>query len=299
MLFHEIYGKYYQCVAQILAAASESELTGRDLRRLTEQTAFRESTLWIPQMLQSGQWPLLEDGRRSVLAYPPELPVTTLERRWLKALLLDPRIQLFAPPMDGLADVSPLYTPDVFVWFDAYADRDPYTDPQYIAVFHTLLTAIRERQRVLLHYRTPLGKQNTHLCDPYRLEYSRKDDKFRVLAMQQKSQLILNLARIDACSLCGPRPEGFQVREPQTSTVVLELTDDRNALERAMLHFSYLEKETVRLKDHRYQITLHYRKHDETELLIQILSFGPMLKVIAPDVLVDKVRARLRRQSRL
>ena len=55
----------------------------------------------------------------------------------------------------------------------------------------------------------------------------------------------------------------------------MDLYDTRNALERAMLHFSDLEKETERIDDKHYRVTLKYRQGDETEILIRILSFGP------------------------
>ena len=53
---------------------------------------------------------------------------------------------------------------------------------------------------------------------------------------------------------------------------MIELTDERNALERAMLHFSHLEKKTEKVSNDRYKITLYYDKDDETELLNK--SFG-------------------------
>jgi len=299
MLFHEIYGRYYQCVSRILTAASGQAVTGRDIRRITEQAAFSESTLWIPEALQSGQWPFLEDGAASVLNYPPEMPITTLEKRWLKALLLDQRIRLFDPPMDGLEDVPPLYTPDTLVWFDRYEDGDPYTDPLYIQNFRTLLTAIGEKRCAAVRYVTARGERITYLCSPYRLEYSQKDDKFRLLAMQDLRNLTLNLSRIRSCTPEGPRPDDFAIRERSKSSLVLELIDERNALERAMLHFSHLEKETVRLEEDRYQITLRYQKADETELLIRILSFGPVLRVVSPEDFIEKIKIRLQNQKNL
>ena len=78
----------------------------------------------------------------------------------------------------------------------------------------------------------------------------------------------------------------------------MELTDERNALERAMLHFSDLEKETVRLDWKHYRIRLRYRREDETEILIRILSFGPVLKVLSPETMVRQIRRRLDRQFR-
>lgn len=79
----------------------------------------------------------------------------------------------------------------------------------------------------------------------------------------------------------------------------MDLYDTRNALERAMLHFSDLEKETERIDDRRYRITLHYRQGDETEILIRILSFGPVLKVLEPESMVAQVRERLAKQIAL
>ena len=66
-----------------------------------------------------------------------------------------------------------------------------------------------------------------------------------------------------------------------------------------MLHFSDLEKETERIADRRYRITLRYRQGDETEILIRILSFGPVLKVIEPEGMVAQIRERLAKQSAL
>ena len=81
--------------------------------------------------------------------------------------------------------------------------------------------------------------------------------------------------------------------------LVLELTDERNALERVMLHFSHLNRETERIDDNHYKITLYYEREDETELLIRVLSFGPVLKVIFPDDFIKKLCDRLEKQKKL
>ena len=68
--------------------------------------------------------------------------LTALEKRWMKAVLADPRIQLFSPDETGLEDVEPLFTPDKIVYYDRYTDGDPYGDPSYIAHFRTILQAL-------------------------------------------------------------------------------------------------------------------------------------------------------------
>ena len=80
-------------------------------------------------------------------------------------------------------------------------------------------------------------------------------------------------------------------------TVTFELEDRRNALERVLLHFSHLEKETKRLDDTHYRVTLRYDRSDRTEMVIRILSFGPMLKVVEPESFVRQIRERLNRQN--
>ena len=51
------------------------------------------------------------------------------------------------------------------------------------------------------------------------------------------------------------------------------ITDERNALERAMLHFAHFEKQAERTDDGRYILRLKYYENDETEIVIRVLSF--------------------------
>ena len=134
---------------------------------------------------------------------------------------------------------------------------------------------------------------------PYRLEYSQADDKFRLLCRSGRQERILNLKRLVSCRLLEPvSPAEYPEPVPENETVTLEITDERNALERAMLQFSYLAKKTERMGENTYRMTLQYRKDDETELVIRILSFGPLLKVIAPDSFAALIRERIERQVR-
>ena len=82
----------------------------------------------------------------------------------------------------------------------------------------------------------------------------------------------------------------------ETDHVILELKDERNALERFMLHFSHLKKETRKLDDGRFMVKLYYDKEDRTEMLIRILSFGPVVKVTEPESFIDMIRERLEMQ---
>ncbi len=301
-LFHEIYGLYYRTVEKILAEAVAGKLTPEKLKTLAGETAYGESGPTIVSALRDQRWALLREDLTTPLAAAPTMPVTLLEKRWLKAILADPRIRLFDLPPLPLEDVEPLFRPEDVVVFDRYSDGDPYDDPLYQRRFRTILKAIRERQPLQVSMKNRYGKPCRWYMMPEKLEYSEKDDKFRLYTTGSTYCSILNLGRLTYVAPCGIDrihqdlpPENA----PQPCTVTMELYDRRNALERVMLHFAHFRKTAEKQGEDRYLLTVEYDKSDETELLIRILSFGPFVKVVAPDSFVGKIKERLQRQKEL
>ena len=81
--------------------------------------------------------------------------------------------------------------------------------------------------------------------------------------------------------------------------VTLHIVNRRNALERAMLHFANYEKNTAKIDEDTYKCLIYYNQSMETELLIEVLSFGPMLTVMGNKRFLRSLKARLRRQRAL
>ena len=298
MLFHEIYGSYYHTVSSILAEAVRGTLTEKRMTELIQKHAFGESSLSIPDGLKGEQWKLLRKDLSTPLSAEPYMPLTILEKRWMKAVLLDPRIRLFDPDDKGLEDIQPLFTPDLFVYFDRYTDGDNYQDDLYIRHFRTILTAIRERKTLLIRYEPRSRIRRLLTVTPHHLEYSEKDDRFRLYAAGKRRLWVFNLSRILDCR---PAVSGvlMPLRAGKEQTLSFEVVDERNALERVLLHFSHLRKETKRLDAKRYRVTLAYDREDETEMVIRILSFGPMIRVTEPERIVALLKERIERQQEL
>lgn len=105
MIFSELYGAYYNTVAAVLRKAVQRPLTKEDLRTVIERCAFSESVLSIEPALTSEKWQLLRPDGTTPLLHPPTMPLTVLQKRWLKAISLDPRIRLFDFDSSGLEDV--------------------------------------------------------------------------------------------------------------------------------------------------------------------------------------------------
>lgn len=297
MVFNEIYGSYFRAVGAILTEAVKGPVTGNRIREIVQEKAFGESILTIPEALRAGRWPLLDAGGRAVLRSAPKMPLTGLQKRWLKSLLMDPRIALFQPSAEGLENGEPLFTPDMFVYFDQYADGDPYERPEYQEHFHVILTAIRERRKLVIRQTARKGREVVVKCAPYQLEYSLKDDKFRLVGAAGRYRLTVNVARIISCRYAEKYdPKENVLAPPVKKELEMILTDERNAMERCMLHFSDFEKMTEKMDDVHYHFLIRYDSEDETEILIRVLSFGPRLQVVSPDSFKEKIKERLLRQ---
>ena len=295
-LFHEIYSAYYNAAAAILRASVKKTLTKEKLRNYIRMHAFGESMMVIPEGLPGEKWRLLHRDLSTSLQKEPTMPLSLLEKRWMKALMLDPRFQLFDPDMSGLEDIKPLYTPANFVYYDRYSTGDPYNDPDYIAHFRTIVQALRDEQNIFVSFLTRHGQSREMEVTPHFLEYSEKDDRFRLICSGPQLRHMVNLSRIVSC---GPVADGdyYPYHSAEMASVTFELEDSRQAMERVLFHFSHLEKETKRLDETHYRVTLRYDKTDETEMVIRLLSFGPFVRVTEPRSFIDLLRERISKQQ--
>lgn len=293
MIFSELYSVYYNTVARIIEMAFQPGVTEKELQQCVAEHAFSESVLTILPALKTGKWPLLHRDLSPVLHHVPTMPLTMLEKRWLKAVMEDPRVKLFDIEVPELGDIEPLFTQDDYKIYDQYTDGDPFEDEAYIRHFRLLLSAVREKRAVRVTMRNRHGREVRFRFYPEGFEYSVKDDKIRVLASGCKFRQF-NLGRILDCEYDngdGHWREKAQVEKCRELTLLI--TDERSALERAMLHFAHFEKQAERVDGERYILRLKYYENDETELVIRILSFGPYVKVLEPESFVSLIKERL------
>lgn len=293
-VFSELYGAYYNAVAGILRTAVTQPMNKSELRRTVNRYAFGESVLNIEPAIDEERWRVIHKDGSTPLKHPPTLPLTTLQKRWLKAIYSDPRIKLFTDEEIDF-DVEPLFRPEDISVFDKYSDGDPYDDEAYIKNFRLILDAIKNKYPVGINSTNRKGEITYAVVQPEYLEYSEKDDKFRVICSGNKYGVTINLGRIVSCRKYTKPFEiaSDKMREPKMQTVEFELTDRRNALERVLMHFAHFEKQAEKTGDDKYTVTVRYGKDDETEMVIRILSFGPMIKVTSPAHFVDLIRERL------
>ena len=111
----------------------------------------------------------------------------------------------------------------------------------------------------------------------------------------------INLGRIIALHFVenSQKQSCYDSGEFNTETIVLELKDERNALERVSMHFANLKKRTTKIDEDKYRMELEFNRDDETEMVIRLLQFGPVIKVLEPNYIVAEIVKRLSMQLRL
>ena len=298
MIFSELYCAYYNAIAEIISRIIDGEHSERELGRLVAEHAFGESVLTVMPSLKSGKWQLVHPDMTTAIEHKPTMPITALQKQWLKAISLDPRIKLFGAELPDLEGVEPLFTPDDYRVYDKYGDGDPYEDAEYIKNFRVILEAIRRGSQIKFEMTNRYGREMFVRCRPVRIEYSEKDDKFRLVTAGWRSVATVNIAKIRSCTqYAGNRELNGEEREVHHDTVTLRVTDERNALERVMLHFAHFEKQAEKLDKKHYLVKIKYALADETEMVIRILSFGPLVEVIGSENFQNLVIERLKKQK--
>ena len=298
MIFSELYSAYYNAIASIIAEVIEGEHSEKELQKVVSERAFGESVLTIMPSFKSEKWQLVHPDMTTALEHKPTMPLTTLQKQWLKAITLDPRIKLFGVEIPGLEDVEPLFTQEDYHVYDKYSDGDLFEDEEYIRQFRVILEAMRKGTQIKFEMTNRFGKPMFIRCHPVRLEYSEKDDKFRLVTAGWRSVSTVNLAKIRACvHYTGEKPLDNEVREKLYDIITLKVTDERNALERVMLHFAHFEKQAEKLDKNTYLLKIKYAHDDEPEMVIRILSFGPLVEVIGSENFKKLVIEKLKKQK--
>lgn len=298
MIFSELYSAYYNTVAAILSGILAGERSEKELQKLVAERAFGESMLTIMPALKTGKWQLLHADMTTPLAHKPTMPMTTLQKRWLKAISLDPRVKLFGVEFPNLDDVEPLFTPADYDVYDQYGDGDPFEDEEYIRQFRVILEAIRTKTQIKFEMENRRGHTIFVRCRPIRLEYSEKDDKFRLITAGTRAVSTVNLAKIRSCApYTGEQQASSEEKTVIYDTVTVKIYDERNAMERFMLHFAHFEKQAEKTGQNSYLVKIRYAQDDAAEMVIRFLAFGPMVEVLGPpafrSLLIEKLKKQL------
>ena len=310
-LFSPLYSTYYFAIRNILETYIRSKkqpLSNEIIAKLIEASAYIEAPGELADLIfnRSETTTIFresKDGVSSPINHIPDFPLTTIELRFIAAILKDNRIKMFMSPevieglQEALKDVKPLWETDDIKYFDQNKDGDDFDNKNYVILFQTILNAINHKKSIRLIY----GRKNiSDIFTPTHLDYSQKDNAFRLFVKELKYPI--NLENIKSVEITEEKPVKGEASTAYKSLKV-EIYDDTSRqyhFNRAIRTFSYFKKTCKKTdKENTYELTVDYDTSDVSEIVIKILMFGPNMKVLEPREVIEKVTSKILRQKNL
>ncbi|MGN0603509.1 MAG: WYL domain-containing protein [Oscillospiraceae bacterium] len=310
-LFSEINCTYYNITEKIL---KQKAVTKEDIRSIISKNGFSETVLFLePELIGKNNIGLLteQDGiYTSILKNEPHIPLTAVQKKWLCAVLNDKKSSLFLDKeqkaeLYELLGAEPLFSGRSIRFFDRFSDGDDFENEDYIKHFRNILRSMHENKLIRISFQTRKNNRVTHYYLPERIEYSSKNDKFRVHVIRYNKSNpiergIINIAQINSVELTDIIAENGLYEVPSKKEVILKVSNERNAINRFMMEFAELERVSEYDDESKEcTVTMKYDAMDETEILIRILSFGPVVEVLQPDDLREQIAHRIELQRQL
>ena len=234
------------------------------------------------------------------------VPLSTGEIQWLNNILNSPKARLFLSEGEIGALLKKYAVNEKM--FDIYKvncfnlHRENcgfYETKRSSEIFSEILKAIKEKKKIKIKYDSIYEKKeyNEIYC-PLGIEYSKRDDTFRIITACGKDFFVLNLERILECKIIDKsfKKEKYkniieQSRDSQKRKITIKFADKKNVPDRILTEFAPFKKVCVfDKKTQTYIMELWYDETDTFEIAIRILSYGRSVFIVTDE---GYVRARV------
>lgn len=231
------------------------------------------------------------------------LPLTKVEARWLLTILEEPLAEVFLSKecIKQLKQFCKAHMPckispflmSAINYYDRYQKKRGVTNE--VKNLQILYEAMKSEKRVKITYRNQKGEKRTVWCSPAWLEYSKKDDQFRVYYVNDKIEKTMKIVVSRIINIEIDEQRNYDIEEQQetikrfleSEILYLQIEfyeGNRNLPDRILTEFSLWKKTCVYdVNSGLFTMTLYYPKDDEKEILIRLLGYGPYVKIVQSD----------------
>ncbi len=188
-----------------------------------------------------------------------------------------------------------------------YSDK---IDPEFIDKTRIILKAIHSGKLLKYSYKSRDGKEFLDKTTvPFKIEYSVRERVFRLCHFPESDRRPVksNISGMFDLSLRGYKTDSRSIDEMVRERLlpdplVFTVFNSHNAIERAKILFSTYPRtisdnvsEDGNLLS--VEFNIEYYTFQERELISDILSFGPRIKVTSPRYVINKIVETIRRQQ--
>ena len=348
-LFNELFSKHSVTLANAIMRASS--LTKESVREIFEAGIKHSFAYYTEEEVCKAAGYLLEyaqekelidkEGKTRFVVNKKDylyqlLPITKVECRWLLMVLNSPLSKIFieGKQIDALKKAmqsAPFHTTPFPIekinYFDQYNKKECerrlnpenemvsqlYHSQEELQFLKMIYQAMIDETEIEITYKTWKKIEKVTICAPAWLEYSRRDDIFRVWCVDGEKERIqkVNVNRILVIKNLADRKYSLKVEQERIQNIQdksmqkLEVEfyeEAKNIPDRILTEFSVWRKRCVYdIKTRKYKMELYYSILDEKEILIRLMSYGPHVKITASDdnFVYSEIKRRIEQQKKL
>lgn len=312
-MYHEIYGKYYQIIHNLLNSKPQTE---KEINDYIRSQGFDESFLYLNAQMLVDEYHLFV--KKGDLFYPltnSKIPLflTNEQKNWLNTMLFDEKVKLFLSDerrnyyqKEFAGNV--LYDDKTYQYLFQDVDKDEIT-PKMSNVFRFVKNAIMKEMDINLTFISSKNYYTHKKVAPYKIEYSMQDQKMRLIAVEYRNGEPKRIIRIKLASIVGYRMvervkkidfKYYLQEEVLKEPLIIEVYPILNGIERVFIELSNYKREAFYDKERNLSIMkIYYEKADEMDLVLKMLSFGKVVKILSDGFIKEEVLRRINKQKEL
>lgn len=312
-MYHEIYGKYYQIIHNLLNSKPQTE---KEINDYIRSQGFDESFLYLNAQMLVDEYHLFV--KKGDLFYPltnSKIPLflTNEQKNWLNTMLFDEKVKLFLSDerrnyyqKEFAGNV--LYDDKTYQYLFQDVDKDEITS-KMSNVFRFVKNAIMQEMDINLTFISSKNYYTHKKVAPYKIEYSMQDQKMRLIAVEYRNGEPKRIIRIKLASIVGYRMvervkkidfKYFLQEEVLKEPLIIEVYPILNGIERVFIELSNYKREAFYDKERNLSIMkIYYEKADEMDLVLKMLSFGKVVKILSDGFIKEEVLRRINKQKEL
>ncbi len=312
-MYHEIYGKYYQIIHNLLNSKPQTE---KEINDYIRSQGFDESFLYLNAQMLVDEYHLFV--KKGDLFYPltnSKIPLflTNEQKNWLNTMLFDEKVKLFLSDerrnyyqKEFAGNV--LYDDKTYQYLFQDVDKDEIT-PKMSNVLRFVKNAIMQEMDINLTFISSKNYYTHKKVAPYKIEYSMQDQKMRLIAVEYRNGEPKRIIRIKLASIVGYRMvervkridfKYYLQEEVLKEPLIIEVYPILNGIERVFIELSNYKREAFYDKERNLSIMkIYYEKVDEMDLVLKMLSFGKVVKILSDGFIKEEVLRRINKQKEL
>lgn len=319
--FYRLYSEYYKIALKTVKAINNKEISTQEelvsyissFSILNGKTSAKSNKYQSDFLDSTADLFKIKNGKlyTPFMNIPNDFmfPLTTPEISFLKTIINDENCKLIMGESYNLLktelnkpefnEIYPYFDKNNYAIFDQFVNGDRlfFKDKNYKINFNLLINAVKKNKPVYFEYiEDEILK--TKISVPEKIEYSQKEDRFKVVLNSKNRPL--DVQNIRLCKYTDKNLSPAKDKEILTCIVAIDIPENKKYIrDRLFREFSPFERDCEKIDDTGHILSFKFEKGDYKEIAYRLLQFGPYVYCSEPKIVHERIKEKVNHQYKL